>query len=569
MTHLVQWNVNGFYTRLVFIHKLLKSLSPSILCIQETNFKPNQSLNLRGFKGFYKNRTNTAVASGGVATYIKDNIPCEELQINTALEAVVVSVSIPHKITICNVYLPNSYNFTLHELQDLSSQLPTPFILVGDFNSHNLLWGSSRTNSRGKIIENWLDQQTTILLNTHEPTHFNFSSGTFSPIDLSFCSPSLASRIDWSVDSDLHDSDHFPLHIKIHSNHNQPDSITSMVNTHKWIFKKADWGLYSKILEDQLTIFDTTNSADKFDVDNQLALISTEILSAAEQAIPITAGRPHKPKVPWWNESCEHAIKAAKHAFNVYKRHPSHDNKIIFKKLRAAARLTLKTRKKESWKSFITSINRHTPSDEIWKAIKRIKGKNRSRLPPFLKHPNGDLTSSTPPMAQLLADTFTANSSDNNYNPEFLKYKKHVENNIDLRQYSRHNYNKNDHPINSLFHLNELKSCLASYKYYNHLKIFTDGSIINGQRGCAIIYEDQEITFRLPDAFSILSCEAFAILEALDIVEKSNINPVAIFTDSKSTIDALSNSLNNNHHLHSILQNMTNIHEQQRQVTLV
>ena len=48
-----------------------------------------------------------------------------------------------HKtITLCSVYLPpcDHFNFNPKDLQDIIDQLPSPFILMGDFNGHHTLW---------------------------------------------------------------------------------------------------------------------------------------------------------------------------------------------------------------------------------------------------------------------------------------------------------------------------------------------------------------------------------------------------------------------------------------------
>ena len=43
------------------------------------------------------------------------------------------------------------------DLDDLVPQLPSPFILLGDFNGHSILWGSKDINDKGRIIENFID----------------------------------------------------------------------------------------------------------------------------------------------------------------------------------------------------------------------------------------------------------------------------------------------------------------------------------------------------------------------------------------------------------------------------
>lgn len=73
-------------------------------------------------------------------------------------------MSTPFQFTICNIYLPDG-NLTENELLDLITQLPSPYLLVVDSNTHNPLWGLKRFEQRGRIIENILDQLDAILLN--------------------------------------------------------------------------------------------------------------------------------------------------------------------------------------------------------------------------------------------------------------------------------------------------------------------------------------------------------------------------------------------------------------------
>jgi hypothetical protein len=47
---------------------------------------------------------------------------------------------------------PNS-SLSLTQLKHLADQLPTPFIIMGDFNGHNPLWGSKTTTDKGNKLE--------------------------------------------------------------------------------------------------------------------------------------------------------------------------------------------------------------------------------------------------------------------------------------------------------------------------------------------------------------------------------------------------------------------------------
>ena len=45
-----------------------------------------------------------------------------------------------------NVYLPSSQALLLQDLEDIKNQLSKSFIILGDFNAHNSLWGFKNTD---------------------------------------------------------------------------------------------------------------------------------------------------------------------------------------------------------------------------------------------------------------------------------------------------------------------------------------------------------------------------------------------------------------------------------------
>lgn len=130
-TKIIQWNTNGFYSDELQI--LIKEHCPSIVCIQETNFNDSSNPTFSHFDIYKRNRLSCARASGGVATMINQNVPNIELPLHTDLEALAVTVTLPHtKITVCNIYLPNHRDFSPLDIEKIIQQLPNPFILVGD-----------------------------------------------------------------------------------------------------------------------------------------------------------------------------------------------------------------------------------------------------------------------------------------------------------------------------------------------------------------------------------------------------------------------------------------------------
>lgn len=285
---ILQWNVNGFHRRLENIQRILNDIDPLCICIQETNFKNNYCAKLKNYIHFFKNRSNSSIASGGVATYVKSHTLPKEVDIISPLEVIAIRIEYPLAITICNVYLPNSCPLSENDLNNLKNQLPTPFVLLGDFNSHHFYWGSDHCDLRGKIISDWLDvDENMILLNTNQPTHFNNSNGHTSSIDLAFASRSISTYFDWYALDDLYDSDHYPIMITLKidlspENQNAPQHFK---------YQMAEWPNFRSDIEikinqlSRVTPESLTRINDLVDEFNQI------LLGSAEKHIPKTTGK--------------------------------------------------------------------------------------------------------------------------------------------------------------------------------------------------------------------------------------------------------------------------------------
>ena len=68
------------------------------------------------------------------------------------------------KVTICSIYLPPSEILSKNSMVNLIDQLPQPFMLVSDFDSHSKVWGCSDTNNRGEIIEDVIAEMICVYL---------------------------------------------------------------------------------------------------------------------------------------------------------------------------------------------------------------------------------------------------------------------------------------------------------------------------------------------------------------------------------------------------------------------
>lgn len=423
---IIQWNLNGFYCRLEYLQQLIKEHQPEILCIQETNFKDEHIGKIKNYRAYAKNRV-TNHASGGVATFIKSNIFSQEINITSNLEVIATKITSSRTFCVCNIYIPNSQPLDEQEILHIIEQLPEPFILVGDFNSHSPLWGSYKTDSRGLTMEAIIDNTNLVLLNTNEPTHFNIANGQFSAIDLSICSPGVAPNITWGTLTDLNDSDHFPIKILLHEI--SDNQIGAADKPQKWKFQKADWEKYEQEISKSLSAISCPNMINPDIINTTLNEFIDLIKKAANSSIPKTHNNNsnNARHAPWWNEDCAKAVRDSKQSFNRYKKHKTTENLINFKRHRAISRKVMKQSKRESWKTYLSKMSSNTPISEIWTKLRAIKGIKTQQIIPALVKDDKCITTNKLEIAELLATTFQTNSSNSNYTQSFITHKEATE----------------------------------------------------------------------------------------------------------------------------------------------
>ena len=56
-----------------------------------------------------------------------------------------VSFTLHRTISICSIYIPPRSKIVEKDLDEIVNQLPTPFLLLGNFNGHNFLFGVRTT----------------------------------------------------------------------------------------------------------------------------------------------------------------------------------------------------------------------------------------------------------------------------------------------------------------------------------------------------------------------------------------------------------------------------------------
>ena len=275
-----------------------------------------------------------------------------------------VKVTAHKTITLCSVYLPprNHFNFNPKNLQNVIDQLPSPFILRGDFNGHHTLWGCEDVNNRGQQLEDLILKNDLILLNDKSHTYFHSASGTFTSIYLTLSSPSLFLDFSWKVGPNPCGSDHFPILLE---NDGSP-----LERVQRWKLAKANWDKYKHLCSTRL------HQSVIADADDPMSLFTSILKDIAEETIPKTSAVPKHFNKPWFSAICKDAIKEHNRAIERFKRELTEGNLNSYRITRTKARRDIRYSKKISWRNYVSKMNSQTSVKSVLNRIRKIKGKD-------------------------------------------------------------------------------------------------------------------------------------------------------------------------------------------------
>ncbi|GFU59107.1 putative RNA-directed DNA polymerase from transposon X-element [Trichonephila clavipes] len=296
-------------------------------------------------------------------------------------------------------------------------------------------------NPRGRQIEQVLSDHCLCLLNHEEPTYFHEPTRSFHTLDLAFCSPSLLPILNFSVEKDLYNSDHFPVII---SHDSDPGGKTF---PSRYSYSRADWVLFTQLA----VISDAMVRTES--VDTAVQDVTNVLIAAADLSIPKVSSHSFQRFKPWWNADCQTAYKNQRKLWGTFRRYPTTENLLAFKKTKVNARRVRRQIRRQSWIRYVSTLTSSTSSKQLWKKVKAAKEMYREFSFPILQTSNS-VFSSPVDISNILGETFQSISSAASYNSRFLEIKRRAERNpINFSTRSFFPYNCN-------FTMTELKKAL-------------------------------------------------------------------------------------------------------------
>ena len=232
---ILQWNCRGIKANYEEFLILLDKYYPKVLCFQETFLKDTNHLNIKNYNSYYHRHKDGHKASGGVSILVRKDIPQHQITIDSELQVIAVKTTFHKTVNICSIYILPHDLINDVKFNKLIEQIPKPYILLDDLNSHNTIYRCLKTNQKSKDLEKIINSNNLFILNDKFPTNLNPSTGSYSAINITLSDPSSYMDYTWKVHDDPCGSDHFPIIIEISqpiSDNNRPPC---------WKTNKPDW----------------------------------------------------------------------------------------------------------------------------------------------------------------------------------------------------------------------------------------------------------------------------------------------------------------------------------------
>lgn len=398
---ILQWNSRSIINKKSDLIYLANKFKLSILAISEIWLKPNNNFRIPGFASILDVRLD---GFAGCALFIKDTLLFTTLSIPPPNDFNIVAARVDN-CTLVSVYISRPSKLVLSQLSSILQTLPTPLLILGDFNCHSRVWGCGKSDSLGNDILEILDSLNLCILNSGSPTRRTRPSETPSAVDISLCSPNLAPLLTWETLDSSFGSDHFPILLSSLLSHSPCLPRTPNLPLLKFYLLNAVWDEY-KLELNNLSSSLPPISAER--IDECAESFSRSIIQCAELVFPVKKiASDIIPSPPWWDPECTAAVKRRKLCEIEYRHNICQAKFIQLSKCIAETKLFLQSKKREGWLSFCSSISPSTPTRFLWGNIRKFRGCKQ----PF---------SRTHPPSREWADSFM-DSLAPKYVPSFLE----------------------------------------------------------------------------------------------------------------------------------------------------
>lgn len=371
-------NVNSIQK---YKHELITTFNDvDCFSLNETKLSPSfLSFNLTGFEVFRLDRNSRG---GGVIIAIRHAYQSTliETGILDGSEYVIIECKRKQRqppLIIASIYVPPNRTINILLLRKIQL-IRKNFLILGDFNASHIDWNCSKTNKNGRILFDWVHDDSISIIGNSDPTFENNDS--VAKLDWIFT--------DFETELDIHDytthpslgtttMSHRPITFILQDAFEQRSATTARKQL---AFHKANWSLYRIELDRLLRTRPPEAVTKEIDLIQYNSFLTDCINRATDLAIPpassLVRTNPVKPST-----TTLRLIQMKHHLYRKMKKESNNTMiKTEFYRLRHLVQNALLNDRKESFIHLMKNLSGPpVNSSRMWSTVNRFKSSRISR----------------------------------------------------------------------------------------------------------------------------------------------------------------------------------------------
>lgn len=405
---IIAWNCGGLTrTKAEELNVTLRDFGVDIVLISETWFTKNDFK--RYFEGYkmYNSFHPSNKKRGGSSILIKNNIEHNLIKIIQTDIFQSVVIKLPSAIgdfNLASIYAPPNNIITTANFLELFRELGQSFLIGGDFNSKNPIWGSRLTNPKGKNLFEAVKKINGNFISPGKPTNFPYNQ-SHKPDIIDFFIFKNLNLINKTVCDTLHSPivGHAKINLTIHMNPiliNKPPAICS---------RKTNWTKFREDLEK--LIFNNIKIDTPAKIDEETEKLVEQIQHCAKINTPIAINEIRPYKIP---KNLLNLIRSKRKIQRKYSYTQDPEDKAHFNRLNKLVRKHTQSFLNNKFERFLLSLSDKKDKDyTLWAATKYLKRPKQLNFP--IKKKDGTWAETDKDKAEILADHFENTFKPHNF----------------------------------------------------------------------------------------------------------------------------------------------------------
>lgn len=368
------WNANGIQQNQNEIQLFLDMQKIDICLISETHLTKQSYIQFKGYKTYHTIHPQNS-ARGGSAVIVKENIiHYEQTKYETEeIQATAVKVITGgHNIKIAQIYCSPRHNLKKEDYSNMLQNLGERFIIGGDFNAKNLMWGSRLTTTKGRELQKAIDERNCTVHSTGKPTYWPTDPNKIPDLIDFFISRKISANFINIEENFELSADHSSMILTLSENVIKKQCYPMLTN------KYTDWEVFREELSNKVQI--NVPLRNKEQLDREAEKLVVDIQQAAWKSTPEFKMKTIGNNYP---KEIKELVAAKRRARKKWQQTRAPIDKNRLNQLTQQLRREIQEIKNESINFYLKNLSNDKDTDySLWKATKKIK-RPITQMPPI------------------------------------------------------------------------------------------------------------------------------------------------------------------------------------------